>query len=190
MKLLRLPTSQRGTEPQKPKYLPKGVPVEAQQITYVYSDSQEVLRFEWLDRDSPKGRDKTYRQTHIDVHGKRVCSKGNLAWPAYRIDEVVEILADIPDGEPVAVLMFEGEPNVELARLHGVAALTLQGSNWNDAETTGMIEALRATGKNVALVKLRDNDATGIKKGNQVQSVADRLQFPCTLDLLQNNFML
>ncbi len=52
------------------------------------------------------------------------------------INEVVEVLAGIPDGEPVAVLMVEGEPNVELGRFHGIAGLTLQGSNWNDAEIT------------------------------------------------------
>ncbi|WP_293125529.1 DUF5906 domain-containing protein [Microcoleus sp. bin38.metabat.b11b12b14.051] len=177
--LIELPTCQSGPEPHKPQYIPKGVPAEAQQITYVYSDSQSVLRFEWLDPDSPKGRDKTCRQTHIDVHGKQIWTKGDLPWPAYRIDEVVEILKNVPNGEPVAVLMVEGEPNVEVARSYGIAALTLQGSNWNDAEITRALEALRATEKNVTLVKLRDNDATGIKKGAQVQSICDRLQFPC-----------
>ncbi|MEG3863625.1 DUF5906 domain-containing protein [Microcoleus sp. herbarium12] len=181
LKILRLPAPQYGPEPHKPEYLPKGIPAETQQITYVYSHSQSVLRFEWLDPNSPKGRDKTYRQTHIDGGGKRVWNKGDLPWSAYRIDEVVEVLAGVPDGEPVAVLMLEGEPNVELARPHGIAALTLQGSNWNDAEITRTVEALRVTGKNITLLKLRDNDATGIKKGAQVQSICDRLQFPCVV---------
>lgn len=174
MKLLRLSAPQYGPKPHKPQYTPKGLPAEAQQITYVYSDLQSVLRFEWLDPNSPKGRDKTYRQTHVDGNGKRVWSKGDLSWPAYRIDEVVEVLVGVPDGEPVAILMLEGEPNVELARSYGIAALTLQGSNWNDAEITRAVEALRATTKNITLVKLRDNDATGIKKGSQIQSICDR----------------
>lgn len=181
LKLLRLLAPQCGPEPHKPQYTPKGVPSESQQITYVYSDSQFVLRFEWLDPNSPKGRDKTYRQTHVDGNGKRVWNKGDLLWSAYRIDEVIEALAGVPDGEPVAVLMLEGEPNVELGRFYGIAGLTLQGSNWNDAEITRAVEALRATGKNVALVKLRDNDATGIKKGAQVQSICVSLQFPCVV---------
>jgi putative DNA primase/helicase len=88
-------------------------------------------------------------------------------------------LKGVPDDEPVVVLTLEGEPNVELARLHAIAALTLQGSNWNDSEIAGMVEALRATGKNITLGKLRDNDSTGVKKGSQIQSVCDRLQFPC-----------
>lgn len=178
-KLLRLPAPQRGPEPQKPTYIPKGVPVSAVQINYRYSDTQEILRFEWLDPAEPKGRDKTCRQTHINGEGEVKWSKGDAAWPAYRIDEVVEILKCVPDDEPVVVLMLEGEPNVELGRLHGIAALTLQGSNWNDSETAGMVEALRATGKNITLGKLRDNDSTGVKKGSQIQSVCDRLQFPC-----------
>lgn len=178
-KLLRLPAPQRGPEPQKPDYLPKGVPVEAQQITYSYSDTQQVYRFEWPDPNEPKGHNKTYRQTHIDGEGEVKWSKGDAAWLAYRIDEVVETLKCVPDDEPVVVLMLEGEPNVELARLHAIAALTLQGSNWNDSETAGMVEALRATGKNITLGKLRDNDSTGVKKGSQIQSVCDRLQFPC-----------
>ncbi len=179
--LLELPTCQSGPERHKPQYTPKGVPAEAQQITYVYSDSQEVLRFEWLDSGSLKGRNKTYRQTHVDSNGKRVWSKGDLSWPAYRIDEVIEVLARVPVGEPVAVLMLEGEPNVEIARSYGIAGLTLQGASWNDAEITRAVEALRATGGNVTLVKLRDNDATGIKKGAQVQTICDRLQFPCVV---------
>jgi phage/plasmid-associated DNA primase len=75
--------------------------------------------------------------------------------------------------------VVEGEPNVELARACGIAAMTLQGSNWKEPEIVAMVEALRATGKNIVLVKLRDNDATGIKKGKTVQLVCDRLQFPC-----------
>lgn len=178
-KLLKLPASQRGPEPQKPAYIPEGVPASAVLITYSYSDTQQVHRFEWPDPNNPKGHSKTYRQTHINGEGKVKWSKGDAAWLAYRIDEIVEILKGVPDDEPVVVLTLEGEPNVELARLHGIAALTLQGSNWNDSETAGMIEVLRATGKNITLGKLRDNDSTGVKKGSQIQSTCDRLQFPC-----------
>ncbi|MEG4280913.1 DUF5906 domain-containing protein [Microcoleus sp. MON1_C1] len=178
-KLLRLPASQRGPESQKPTYIPEGVPASAVLITYSYSDTQQVYRFEWPDSDSPKGRDKTYRQAHIDINGKRVWNKGDKPWPAYRTNEVVKTLKGVPDDEVVVVLMLEGEPNVELARGIGIAALTLQGCKWNDAEITRAVEALRATGKNIVLAKLRDNDSTGVKKGSQIQSVCDRLQFPC-----------
>ncbi len=179
LKLLKLPAPQSGPEPQKPKYIPSGVPADAEQVTYVYSASQEVFRFQWLDLSKPKGRDKTYRQTHLDGNGKRVWTKGDSRWSAYRIDEVVEVLAGVPDSEPVAVLMLEGEPNVELARSHGIAALTMQGSKWSHPEIQIMAETLHLTGKNVVLVKLRDNDDTGVKKGTEVRLVCDHIQFPC-----------
>jgi hypothetical protein len=178
-KLLRLSAPQRGPEPHKPQYIPNGVPANAILITYSYSDTQQVHRFEWPDLENPKGHSKTYRQTHIDASGKVKWSKGDSRWPAYRIDEVVETLKGVPDDEPVAVLMPEGEPNVELGRLHAIPALTLQGSSWDEAEITRAVEALQATGKNIVLAKLRDNDSTGVKKGSQIQSVCDRLQFPC-----------
>ena len=149
------------------------------EIAYSYGKDKTVYRIEWLDEKNPKGRDKTYRQSHIDTDGKRVWKKGDGFWPAYRIDEVVETLEDVGVNEAVAVLGLEGEPNVELARSHGIVSLTFQGSNWTEAQVVAIVEALRATGKNVTLIVLRDNDATGIKKAELIKSVCDRLQFPC-----------
>jgi predicted P-loop ATPase len=180
-KLLRLPAPGQSPQPEPlARDTPKNVPSKAlQQITYEYSDTQKVVRYEWLDETSPKGRDKTYRQFHIDPDGKKIWTKGDARWPAYRIDEVVEILKTVPDGEPVAIAMLEGELNVELARSISLAALTLQGSNWSDPETQKMLEALQATGKNVSLAVIRDNDDTGIKKGKGVGLVAHHIQFAC-----------
>jgi predicted P-loop ATPase len=180
-KLLRLPAPGQSPQPEPlARDTPKNVPSKAlQQITYEYSDTQKVVRYEWLDETSPKGRDKTYRQFHIDPDGKKIWTKGDARWPAYRIDEVVEILKTVPDGEPVAIAMLEGELIVELARSISLAALTLQGSNWSDPETQKMLEALQATGKNVSLAVIRDNDDTGIKKGKGVGLVAHHIQFAC-----------
>jgi predicted P-loop ATPase len=180
-KLLRLPAPGQSPQPEPlARDTPKNVPSKAeQQITYEYSDTQKVVRYEWLDETNPKGRDKTYRQFHIDPDGKKVWTKGDARWPAYRIDEVVELLKTVPDGEPIIILMPEGEPNVELARSISLAGLTLQGSNWSDPETQKMLEALQATGKKVSLAVIRDNDDTGIKKGKGVGLVAHHIQFPC-----------
>jgi len=178
-KLLRLPAPGKPPRPERPKYFPQGVPHNAAQITYSYSDTQKVLRFEWPAPNTPKGRDKTYRQIHIDPNGKEVWSKGDARWPAYLINEIVALLSSIPDGEPIIILIVEGEPNVELARLHNIAALTLQGSNWSHPEIQMMLETLRATGKNVSVAMLRDNDDAGIKKGQEVWLVARHIQFPC-----------
>ena len=180
-KLLRLPAPGQSPQPEPlARDTPKNVPSKAlQQITYEYSNTQKVVRYEWPDEINPKGRDKTYRQFHIDPDGKKVWTKGDARWPAYRIDEVVELLKTVPDGEPIIILTLEGEPNVELARSISVAGLTLQGSNWSDPEIQKMLETLRATGKNVSIAKLHDNDDTGIKKGKGVGLVANHIQFPC-----------
>jgi putative DNA primase/helicase len=179
-KLLRLPAPGQSPQPEPlAKDAPKRVPHNAVQITYDYSDNQKAVRYEWPDETNPKGRDKTFSQFHIDPDGKKVWTKGDAPWPAYRIDEVVELLKTVPDGEPVVILMPEGENNVEIARSIRVAALTLQGSSWSDPETQRMLETLQGTGKNVCLGFLRDNDDTGVKKGKGVWLVARHLQFPC-----------
>ena len=178
--LLRLPTPGQSPQPEQlTKDAPKRVPRNAVQITYDYSPTQKAVRYEWPDATNPKGRDKTFSQFHIGSEGKKVWTKGDAPWPAYRIDEVVEVLKTVPDDEPVVILMPEGENNVEIARSIRVAALTLQGSNWSDPEIQKMLETLRATGKNVILGFLRDNDDTGIKKGKGVWLVARHIQFPC-----------
>jgi putative DNA primase/helicase len=99
---------------------------------------------------SAKHSQRTRQNLQAGTHrpkGKEVWSKGDARWPAYLINEIVELLSSIPDGEPIIILIVEGEPNVELARLHGIAALTLQGSNWSHPEIQIMLETLRATGK-------------------------------------------
>jgi predicted P-loop ATPase len=181
-KLLTLPAPGQSPQlEQLAKDAPKRVPSNAVQIIYDYSSNQKAARYEWPDATNPKGHEKTYSQFHLDPDGKKVWTKGDTRWPAYRIDEVIEALAAIPDGVPVAVLMPEGEPNVDLARNHSIAGLTMQGSNWSDPEIQIMLEALRATGKNVVLAKLRDNDDEGIRKGQKVQLVARHIQFPCVV---------
>jgi len=181
-KLLRLPEPRQSPQPEQlAKDAPKRVPHNAVQITYEYSPTQNVVRYQWSDATKPKGRDKTFSQFHIDPDGKKVWTKGDAPWPAYRIGEVVELLKTIPDGEPIVILMPEGEQNVELARSIRLAALTLQGSNWSDPEIQKMLETLRATGKNVSIAVIGDNDDTGIKKGKSVWLVARHLQFPCLI---------
>lgn len=179
-KLLRLPAPGQSPQPEQlAKDAPKRVPHNAVQITYEYSPTQKVVRYEWPDATNPKGRSKTYSQFHLDPDGKKVWTKGDAPWPAYRMDEVIELLKTVPDAEPIIILMPEGEHNVDIARSIGIAGLTLQGSEWSDREIQKMLEALFATGKNVSIAKLRDNDDTGIKKGKEVWLVARHIKFPC-----------
>lgn len=161
----------------------KGLPSSreiVEEVLFDYGGDRIVHRFQWPDPNSPKGRAKTYRQSHI-AEGRKLWAKGDIAWPAYLLEEILELLQSAPEGKALAILLVEGEPNVELARSHGIAALTLQGSNWKEAEITAMVQALGATGKNLVFAKLRDHDLAGIKKGQTVQFVCDRLQFPCLI---------
>src|SRR4028118_1387212 len=178
-KLLRLP--EPGQSPQSEqlaKDAPKRVPHNAVQITYEYSPTQKVVRYEWPDATNPKGRSKTYSQFHLDPDGKKDWTKGDAPWPAYRMDEVIELLKTVPDDEPIIIPTLEGENNVEIARRIGIAGLSLQGSEWSDREIQKMLETLRATGKNVSIAKLRDNDDTGIQKSKGVWLVARHIKFP------------
>jgi putative DNA primase/helicase len=180
--LLRLPEPGQSPQPEPlAKDAPKRVPNNAVQTTYEYSPTQKVVRYEWPDETNSKGHSKTYSQFHIDPDGKKVWTKGDARWPAYRIDEVIEVLKTVPDEEPVVIPVLEGEHNVEIARRIRLAALTLQGSNWSDPEIQRMLEALRATGKNVSIAKLRDNDDRGLEKGQSVSLVARHTQFPCLI---------
>ena len=179
-KLLRLPAPGQSPQPEQlAEDAPKRVPRNALQITYEYSPTQNVVRYQWPDAANPKGYDKTFSQFHIDADGKKVWTKGNARWPAYRLDEVIEILKTVSNDDPIGIAMLEGEGNVELARSIRLAALTLQGSNWSDPETQKMLEALWATGKNISLIIIRDNDDTGIEKGAGIELVARHIQFPC-----------
>jgi putative DNA primase/helicase len=179
-KLLRLPAPGQSPQPEQlAEDAPKRVPRNALQITYEYSPTQNVVRYQWPDAANPKGYDKTFSQFHIDADGKKVWTKGNARWPAYRLDEVIEILKTVSNDDPIGIAMLEGEGNVELARSIRLAALTLQGSNWSDPEIQKMLEALWATGKNISLIIIRDNDDTGIEKGAGIELVARHIQFPC-----------
>ena len=180
LKLLRLPAPQSGPEPCKPIFIPKGVSANAVEITYSYSDTQKVVRFEWPDATNPKGHDKTYRQFHLDPNGEKVWNKGRTPWPAYRIDEVLGILENTPVNEPVVPLMLEGELNVELGREHSIGGITLQGSDWSDEQIKAVIKELQQVNCQ-ALPYLYDNDDRGIEKANKIKAVCSRLQFPCIL---------
>ena len=149
------------------------------EIAYSYGDVKTVYRAEWTDATSAKGYRKTYRQSHVD-DGLIKWEKGKAIWKAYRIDEVLGILGAAPVNEPIAPLMVEGEPNVEIARSHSIASITLQGSNWSEEQIKTVVKELQQLNCQ-ALPYLYDNDETGRAKADKIKSVCDRLQFPCIL---------
>jgi phage/plasmid-associated DNA primase len=149
------------------------------EIAYSYGDDKTVYRAEWADITSAKGYRKTYRQSHVD-DGLIKWEKGKAVWKAYRVDEVLGILGDAPINEPVVPLMVEGEPNVETARSHSIASITLQGSNWSEEQIKAVVKELQEVNCR-ALPYLYDNDEIGRAKADKIKSACDLLQFPCIL---------
>ncbi|MCU0544684.1 MAG: hypothetical protein MUE44_21375 [Oscillatoriaceae cyanobacterium Prado104] len=186
VELLRLPAPAVDCpQPQKPTFLPKGVPNHATQTIYSYNKdkTQLVYRFEWADATKPKGRDKTYRQSHVEG-GETVWTKGEGYWGMYRGLEVFSIATDQPKGQPFGLLILEGEPNVELARSIGLAAITFQGSNWNESEMETELAfygIFQKHGGVPVILQMRDNDDEGIKKAEKVRAVCAKLGIPYVL---------
>lgn len=167
--LIRLnePASDRPSL-QSPVFIPgKQIPNHTQEIQYPYSANQKVFRFQWTDETKPKGYDKTFRQWHRNESGQIKWSKGNDAWPAYRISEAIQ--AAQKAGNQGFLLVQEGEECVEEARANAIASVCVQGSE----KFKTLIEQVKAECPGLALAYLRDEDATGIKKSEQFQKECD-----------------
>ena len=143
----------------------QGVPATATETKYWYSATQWVSRFDWTDESKPKGRDKTFRQGHILPNGRTKWNKGALRWKAYKLDEAIDLCQDR------WVIGVEGEKCVEALRGIGLAAITWQGSNWNQKEMEIDLAELKEAGA-VGLAYLPDNDAAGMNKASAVQLAA------------------
>lgn len=187
--LLRLPAPATDSPlPQKPQFIPKGVPSNAQEIVYSYSYNQRVSRFEWEDSNNPKGHDKTFRQWHINQEGFPVWNKGDELWDAYRLDEAIQFAlnhrltgdAYKADENPV-LLAQEGEDCVEIARRIQLASITWQGSDWSEKFLISSLQKIKSIYPPVTLAFLRDNDSTGIKKAEKLTSAANQVGIPCLI---------
>lgn len=141
--------------------------------SYEYSTNQWVERIERVDDSKPKGRNKTFKQWHRDASGRDICKKGSSPWSAYRIDEVLAAVKGTK-GTP-ALLHLEGEKCVEIARTRGIASVTFQGSNWDNASLDRHFTRLKNEQPSAIAVLLKDNDATGQKKGEAFVQAAEKV---------------
>ncbi len=159
-----IPTKNQSTS--IPDWLIKqGVPATATETKYWYSSTQWISRFEWSDESKPKGRDKTFRQGHILSSGKIKWTKGKQRWKAYKLEEAIDLCQD------KWIIGLEGEKCVEALRGIGLAAITWQGSNWNQADMEIDLAELKEAGA-VGLAYIPDNDAAGMNKAQAVQLAA------------------
>ncbi|MBD2565864.1 MULTISPECIES: DUF5906 domain-containing protein [Nostoc] len=141
--------------------LPKGIPGNATQTIYPYSQTQWVIRYEWADYIKEKGYDKSFRQWHRLPDGTPEMRKGDEPWGAYRIDEAIAAAKSVTGTS--ALLQHEGEGCVEVGREHGLAGITFQGSGWDKKTITPEYQLLKDSGIGL-IVFLHDADDTGLKK--------------------------
>jgi putative DNA primase/helicase len=167
--LIKLPHSPIDIpQPETPRFLPKGVPPHAKETSYRYSQTQWVSRFEWLDAAHPKGRQKTFRQCHLDERGQVLWTKGSQPWLPYRFQDSIDLIkARSRDNLVPCLLIGEGEKVVEALRSISLAAITFQGSSWGK-EIALYLQQLSRQFPNLVLVFLADNDQTGRKKAEKV----------------------
>ncbi|MCC5634010.1 hypothetical protein LC613_42130 [Nostoc sphaeroides CHAB 2801] len=148
---------------------PLGIPGNATQTIYPYSQTQWVIRYEWADYIKEKGKDKSFRQWHRLPDGTPEMRKGDEPWKAYRIDEALACAKSVT-GTP-ALLQHEGEGCVEVGRAHGLAGITFVGSGWDKKTITPEYQRVKDSGIGL-IVFLHDADDTGLKKLQTCQDCA------------------
>jgi putative DNA primase/helicase len=191
IKLLKLPSPAVDCpQPHTPTFMPDGVPSHATQVTYEYGEGKRIDRYEWEDPESPKGRSKTHRQSHVNSKGEVIWQKGDAPWKMYRSSEIVNTFISamaeggLSEGKAIGILVLEGEANVELARSIGLAAITWQGSCWSDSDIdVGLADfaSFQTPNSIPVVVQMRDNDAEGIKKAETVRSGCAKRGIPYVL---------
>lgn len=142
---------------------------QIEEITYQYSPTQFVKRFQWPDKESSKGQSKSFRQCHINDEGKMMWKKGEADWPFYRQAEAIKTGGWL--------LFQEGEKCVEASRSLGIASITTQGGNWDKTNLSKSLKPLQEA--NVpGIVFISDNDDAGMKKATTLLEASLDLNFP------------
>ncbi|NJO97732.1 MAG: hypothetical protein HC764_18480, partial [Pleurocapsa sp. CRU_1_2] len=149
----------------------QGVPATAVETRCWYSKTQWVSRFEW---STKKGKEKTIRQGHIKSNGLIEWKKGSKDWKAYKLGEAAK------HSSGKWVLGVEGEGCVETARSNAIAAITWQGSNWQEKNISSDLTKLITAGA-TGLVYFPDHDSAGEKKAELVKSACEQINFPCLI---------
>lgn len=171
-----------ATGTQAPRFTATDLHGWQREQVYQYGPDLRVVRYEKDDPAKPKGREKTFRQWHRS-EGRWVTGKGDRPWPAYRIDEA--IAGAQADRTKNAIVIVEGEQCVDCLRDRaGLAAITLQGSDWKGTAVKALAE--RLAGEGLMPIVIPDNDSTGHRKADELAQsfAADRV--PClVIDPLQ-----
>ncbi|WP_013335056.1 DUF5906 domain-containing protein [Gloeothece verrucosa] len=144
-------------------------------IEYPYSPTQYVKRNEHYDSEGNRIKIKKKTKITLPYHqnsdGEWINAKGQVGWPAYRIEEAIAF------GSNKWVLGVEGESCVEIARSLMLVANTMQGGSWSEVDLGILLTQLK--NNNVTgLVYWPDNDSDGQRKAEKLLVASGRVKFP------------
>ncbi|MBD1833355.1 hypothetical protein H6F61_11865, partial [Cyanobacteria bacterium FACHB-472] len=185
LRLVKL--SKPATNRPQPTFRPDKIHGQVKEITYAYSDFQFTKRIEWADKKQPKGYDKKFLVFHRNETGEDVYQKGAEPWLSYCFYEALGTIATFNTENPdkkAALLILEGEENVETARAVGLAAITVPGfaakGNNSIAYAQKMATALKEANLG-CLIIIKDNDETGIKRAEAIEQGCAKAGLPCII---------
>lgn len=139
-------------------WIPPNVP-DGARLTRVYPYqtaaselAYEVVRYDWTDEQSEKGRGKTFLQRRPDARNpdRHLYKMAGVAPLPYRLPELIE---DVRGG--ARVFIVEGEKKVDLLRERGIPATTNHGGS----KKFGVDHAKWLAGADVTIIP--DNDEPG-----------------------------
>ena len=158
IELAKLPAP--GAIPQK-KHNSRG-----SQIIYTYSDTQYVIRYEFIEDGEQKKLTIPY---HLDILGDSVKGIGDKPWPVYHQEEIIK------HGKNQFVLVVEGEKCTDAARQQNLLTTTFQGSQWTDAKLEQYCQCLKSYDI-AGIVCYPDDDKAGYNKANKLRIAANKAQ--------------
>ena len=162
------PTIELARLPQQPKPLKSVTKGDQVTTVYPYGSEQQVKRIERFEGD--RRVDKVVIPYH-QQDSQMVKGKGDLPWPAYRIDEAIR------HGKGKWVLAVEGEKCVEAARENQIVAITWQGGSWTHEDIQIELLQLKRSGVK-GLLYSPDHDEAGANKAEKVIKAAQQIDFP------------
>jgi hypothetical protein len=158
IELAKLPAP--GVIPQK-KHNSRG-----SQIIYTYSDTQYVVRYEFIEDGEQKKLTIPY---HLDILGNSIKGIGDQPWPVYHQEEIIK------HGQGQFVFVVEGEKCTDAARQQNLLTTTFQGSQWTDDKLEKYCQCLKSY--NIAgIVYYPDDDKAGYNKANKLRIAANKAQ--------------
>jgi putative DNA primase/helicase len=117
---------------------PKGIPGDAAEIVYTYSDNQWVVgyQYQYGEEGEEGGLEEIEFRQYNRLPDKSIeMRKGVKPWPAYKFNEAIALAAATKQEKILPILVLaQNEKQVEVARERGLSAFTFAGRVWSREE--------------------------------------------------------